>query len=109
MITHKNISLFFIFLLLLLIILNLYTAISFWWFAITILLGKMMEANTSRMVTLNGVDNVIWKGKMEDLFYIKKNYKPVFTIVKPENKTDEEICCTGSFVDSLGNGLTIMC
>ena len=49
-----------------------------------------MEANSSRMVTLNGVNYVIWKEKMEDLLYVKNFYKPVFTIVNPDNKTDEE-------------------
>ena len=49
-----------------------------------------MEANTSRMVTLNGVNYAIWKGKMEDLLYVKNFYKPVFTTVKPDNKIDEE-------------------
>ena len=55
-----------------------------------IFLGKTMEANTSRMVTLNGVNYAIWKGEMEDLLYVKNFYKPVFTIVKPDNMTDEE-------------------
>ena len=49
-----------------------------------------MEANTSRMVTLNGVNYAIWKGEMEDLLYVKNFYKPVFTTVKPDNITDEE-------------------
>ena len=49
-----------------------------------------MEANTSRMVTLNGVNYAIWKGKMKDLLYVKIFYKPVFTTVKPDNKIDEE-------------------
>ena len=49
-----------------------------------------MDANTSRMITLNVVNYVIWKGKMEDLLYVKNFYKPVFTNVKPDNKTDEE-------------------
>ena len=49
-----------------------------------------MEVNTSRMVTLNGVYYAIWKGKLEDLLYVKNFYKPVFTTVKPDNKTDEE-------------------
>ena len=49
-----------------------------------------MEANTSRMVTLNGVNYAIWKGKMEDLLYVKNFYQPVFTTVKPDNKTTEE-------------------
>ena len=48
-----------------------------------------MEANRSRMVTLNGVNYAIWKGEMEDLLYIKNFYKPVFTTVKSDNKTDE--------------------
>lgn len=42
------------------------------------------------MVTLNGVNYVIWKGKMEDLFYVKNFYKSVFITVKPDNKTYEE-------------------
>ena len=42
------------------------------------------------MITLNGVNRFIWNGKMENLFYVKKFYKPVFTTVKPDNKTDEE-------------------
>lgn len=53
MITHKNISLFFIFLLLLLIILNLYTAISFWWFAITILIWLGINAVGSARISSN--------------------------------------------------------
>ena len=52
--------------------------------------GKTMESNTSRMITLNGVNYVIWKGEMEDLLYVKNFYKPVFTNVKPDNITDEE-------------------
>ena len=42
------------------------------------------------MVTLNSVNYAIWKGKMEDLLYVKNFYKPVFTTVKPDNITDEE-------------------
>ena len=49
-----------------------------------------MEANTSRMITLNVVNNAIWKGKMEDFLYVKNFYRPVFTTIKPDNKTDEE-------------------
>ena len=49
-----------------------------------------MEANTTRMVTLNGVNYAIWKGKIEDLLYVKELYKQVFTTVKPDNKIDEE-------------------
>ncbi|GJV58461.1 putative RNA-directed DNA polymerase [Tanacetum coccineum] len=50
----------------------------------------MMEANTSRMVSLNGSNYHVWKGKMEDLLYVKDYYLPVFTTEKPENKTDAE-------------------
>ncbi|GJR03812.1 putative RNA-directed DNA polymerase [Tanacetum coccineum] len=49
-----------------------------------------MEANTSRMVSLNGSNYHVWKGKMEDLLYVKDYYLPVFTTKKPENKTDAE-------------------
>ena len=49
-----------------------------------------MEANTSRMVNVNGVNYAIWKGKMKDLLYVKIFYKPVFTTVKPDNMTNEE-------------------
>ncbi|GKB51652.1 hypothetical protein Tco_0902405, partial [Tanacetum coccineum] len=49
-----------------------------------------MEANTSRMVNLNGSNYHVWKGKMEDLLYVKDYYLPVFSIEKPENKTDAE-------------------
>ena len=49
-----------------------------------------MEANTSRMVTLSGVNYAIWKGKMEDLLYVKNFHQPVFANKKPDNKSDEE-------------------
>ncbi|GJW81938.1 putative RNA-directed DNA polymerase [Tanacetum coccineum] len=48
------------------------------------------EANTSRWFSLNGSIYHVWKGKMEDLFYVKDYYLPVFTTEKPENKTDAE-------------------
>ena len=47
-----------------------------------------MESNTSRMITLNGSNYHVWKGKMEDLLYVKDYYLPVFAFEKPENKTD---------------------
>ncbi|CAH9075454.1 unnamed protein product [Cuscuta epithymum] len=50
----------------------------------------MMEANTSRMINLNGSNYHVWKGKMEDLLYVKDYYLPVFTTDKPESKTDAE-------------------
>ncbi|KAD4180550.1 hypothetical protein E3N88_29141 [Mikania micrantha] len=49
-----------------------------------------MDANTSRMVNLNGSNYHVWKGKMEDLLYVKDYYLPVFSTDKPDNKTDEE-------------------
>ena len=49
-----------------------------------------MEANTTRMVTLNGSNYNIWKAKMEDLLYVKNFHQPVFATEKPIDKTDEE-------------------
>ncbi|CAA0826333.1 Unknown protein, partial [Striga hermonthica] len=49
-----------------------------------------METNTSRMVTLNGSNYHVWKGKMEDLLYVKDYYLPVFTDEKSSDKTDKE-------------------
>ena len=42
------------------------------------------------MVNLNGSNYQIWKGKMEDLLYVKDYYMPVFNTDKPEDKTDAE-------------------
>ena len=50
----------------------------------------MMEANTSRMVSLNGSNYHIWKGKMKDLLFVKNLHMPVFATQKPESKTEEE-------------------
>ncbi|PWA95872.1 hypothetical protein CTI12_AA044980 [Artemisia annua] len=49
-----------------------------------------MEANTSRMVSLNVSNYHVWKGKMEDFLYVKDYYLPVFSTEKPENKTNAE-------------------
>ena len=49
-----------------------------------------MENNTSRMITLNGSNYHVWKGKMEDLLYVKDYYLLVFASEKLENKTDVE-------------------
>ncbi|CAA0837196.1 Uncharacterized mitochondrial protein AtMg00300 [Striga hermonthica] len=49
-----------------------------------------METNTSRMVTLNGSNYHLWKGKMEDLLYVKDYYLPVFTDEKPSDKPNKE-------------------
>lgn len=44
----------------------------------------------SRMVTLNGSNYHIWKGKLEDLLYVKDFYLPVLAEEKLENKNDVE-------------------
>lgn len=49
-----------------------------------------MEVNTARMVNLNGSNYQIWRGKMEDLLYVKGFHLPVFSTEKPEGKSDEE-------------------
>ena len=49
-----------------------------------------MEANLSRMITLNGSNYHIWKGKMEDLLYVKQFHLPVFASEKPEKLSEEE-------------------
>jgi len=49
-----------------------------------------MDVNTSRMINLNGSNYAIWKGKMEDLLYVKGYHIPVFGTDKPADKTDEE-------------------
>lgn len=48
-----------------------------------------MEANLSIMVTLNGSNYQIWKGKMEDL-HVKQLHLPVFASEKLDHKSDEE-------------------
>ena len=46
--------------------------------------------NMSRMISLNGANYHLWKGKMEDLLFVKEFHVPVFEENKPEKKTDEE-------------------
>ncbi len=53
MITHKNISLFFIFLLLLLFLLNFYIAINIWWFVALILIWIGINAFGSSRISSN--------------------------------------------------------
>ncbi|RED24986.1 peptidoglycan/xylan/chitin deacetylase (PgdA/CDA1 family) [Flavobacterium cutihirudinis] len=53
MITHKNISVFFIFLLLLLFLLNLYTAINFWLFVLIVLIWIGINAFGSARISSN--------------------------------------------------------
>ena len=47
-------------------------------FKISCALCRTMESNTSTMITLNGSNYHVWKGKMEDLLYVKDYYLPVF-------------------------------
>ena len=49
-----------------------------------------METNTSRMISLNGTNYHVWKGKMEDLLYVKEYWKPVFAEAKRDDKSDDE-------------------
>ncbi|CAH1440852.1 unnamed protein product [Lactuca virosa] len=49
-----------------------------------------MEANTSRILNLNGSNYQVWKGKMDELLYVKDYYMHVFHTDKPEDKTDAE-------------------
>ena len=53
MITHKNISLFFAFLLLLLFLLNFYVAINIWWFVVVILIWLGINAFGSSRISSN--------------------------------------------------------
>ncbi|RDX67309.1 hypothetical protein CR513_53835, partial [Mucuna pruriens] len=43
-----------------------------------VLLARIMEGNTNRMVSLNGNNYHLWKGKMKDLLFVKKMHLPVF-------------------------------
>ena len=49
-----------------------------------------METNTSRMVSLNVSNYNIWKAKMEDLLYVKNFHLPVFSSVKPVEKSVDD-------------------
>lgn len=53
MITHKNIAVFFIFLLLLFFLLNLYMAINFWWFVLIVLIWIGINAFGSARISSN--------------------------------------------------------
>ena len=50
----------------------------------------MMEANTNKIVCLNGTNYHLWKGKMKDLLFVKNLHLPVFATKKPDSKSDEE-------------------
>ena len=49
-----------------------------------------MEANTNKIVCLNGTNYHLWKGKMKDLLFMKNLHIPVFATKKPDSKSDEE-------------------
>ncbi|GLU00724.1 hypothetical protein SLE2022_180700 [Rubroshorea leprosula] len=49
-----------------------------------------MEVNQSKMITLNSSNYQLWKGKMEDLLYVKEFHEPVFSEQKPDSMKDEE-------------------
>ena len=49
-----------------------------------------MKINKNRMITLNGSNYHTWKGKMEELLYVKDYHLFVFAIEKPDNKSDAE-------------------
>ncbi|WJX62730.1 hypothetical protein P8452_47694 [Trifolium repens] len=68
----------------------------------------MMETNTTRMISLNGSNYNVWKGKMEDLLYVKGFHLPVFSNEKPEGKRDEEWTCIDKFVVTFDNEWMIM-
>ncbi|RDX87092.1 hypothetical protein CR513_31474, partial [Mucuna pruriens] len=55
-----------------------------------VLLARIMEGNTNRMMSLNGTNYHLWKGKMKDLLFVKKMHLPVFAAQKPESMSDEE-------------------
>ena len=48
-----------------------------------------MEANT-KMISLNGTNYHLWKGKMKDLLFVKKMHLPVFATQKPDSMSDED-------------------
>ncbi|RDX88389.1 hypothetical protein CR513_30026, partial [Mucuna pruriens] len=50
-----------------------------------VLLSKIIEDNTNRMVSLNGTNYHSWKGKIKDLLFVKKMHLPVFAAQKPES------------------------
>ena len=50
-----------------------------------------MKINTNKMITINGSNYHIWKGKMEDLLYVKDYHLPVFAIEKLDNKSDAKL------------------
>ncbi|RDX79107.1 hypothetical protein CR513_40509, partial [Mucuna pruriens] len=50
-----------------------------------VLLARIMEVNTNKMVSLNGTNYHLWKGKMKDLLFVKKMHLLVFVAQKPKS------------------------
>ncbi|CAO2816166.1 unnamed protein product [Amaranthus hypochondriacus] len=46
--------------------------------------------NTNRMISLNETNYHLWKREMKDLLYVKNWHLPVFTTLKPDDKSKEE-------------------
>lgn len=42
------------------------------------------------MMTLNGSNYYVWRGRMKDQLYLKDYYLPVFASEKPKSITDAE-------------------
>lgn len=49
-----------------------------------------IETSTGKMVSLNDSKYQVWKIKMEDILYMKDLYLPVFSLVKLEDKGENE-------------------
>ena len=64
-----------------------------------------MESNTSRMITLNGSNYHVWKGKMEDLLYVKDYYCLCLLLkIQKIKMIHNGICFIGRFVAILDSG-----
>lgn len=46
--------------------------------------------NMGRMISLSGANYHLWKGKMEDLLFVKELHVPVFEENKPAEKTEDQ-------------------
>ena len=49
-----------------------------------------VNTNTSRMITLNGSNDHLWKSKIKDFLYVKNFHQPVFGTEKPNDKSDDD-------------------
>ncbi|RDX88623.1 hypothetical protein CR513_29761, partial [Mucuna pruriens] len=52
-----------------------------------VLLARIMEGNTNKMMSLNNTNYHLWKGKMKDLLFVKKIHLLVFTAHKPKARS----------------------